>query len=276
MKTMKVESREYKLLINHEPFVDPSAAVKGVWDEIEDAAQTLALIRTKGKLDEKEARRIIFLDTPGHTLRRSGLVLRQRGVEAGVEYTLKCRSEDRYFAAGSDVKAAAGLKGDQKLEEDIAPPFRCRFSHSTTITVAGKPQTALETPRTVGEASSLFPVLDRLRVNGMPCPRATPLETVNSITIDEIVWKGGKVVFELDDEEKSPKATVALILWARGKQARPRVAELSFRIKDSDEQFSHDLAHSGRQVYEMMQRLDCARPEGMTKTEYIYRDASRD
>ena len=28
--------------------------------------------------------------------------------------------------------------------------------------------------------------------------------------------------------------------------------------------------------YNLLQRLDCSRPEGMTKTEYIYRDASRD
>ena len=33
---MKVGSREYKLLVNHEPFTDPGEAVKAVWDEIEE------------------------------------------------------------------------------------------------------------------------------------------------------------------------------------------------------------------------------------------------
>src|SRR5919109_631606 len=109
------------------------------------------MVRTKDKLNEKETRSIIFLDTPDHTLRRNGLVLRQRAVDEAVEYTLKCRSEDRYFAAGTDVGAADRLKSDPKLEEDIAPPFRGRFSHSTTITVAGDRKTTLhkdaENPR---------------------------------------------------------------------------------------------------------------------------------
>lgn len=70
---MKVESREYKLLVNHEPFADSAEAVKAVWDEIEEAARTLPMVQTKSKLDEKETRHIIFLDTPDHTLRRNGL-----------------------------------------------------------------------------------------------------------------------------------------------------------------------------------------------------------
>ena len=45
---MKVESREYKLLVNHEPFADAAEAVKAVWDEVEEAAKTLPMVRTKG------------------------------------------------------------------------------------------------------------------------------------------------------------------------------------------------------------------------------------
>jgi hypothetical protein len=274
---MKVESREYKLLVNHEPFADPPEAVKAVWDEIEEAAKTLPMVQTKGKLDEHETRRIIFLDTPDHTLRRNGLVLRQRVVDEAQEYTLKCRSEDRYFVAGTNVGAADGLEGEAKLEEDIAPPFRCRLSHSATITLAGDSKVALQkTPKTLREATAFFPVLGTLRTDGRPCAPETSLDAVNSITVNESVWKGGKIVFESDGEAKSKKATVALILWARGKADRPAVAELSFRLKDNDERFSRNLAEAARSVYMLLQRLDCSRPEGMTKTEYIYRDAARD
>lgn len=274
---MKVESREYKLLVNHEPFADPAAAVKAVWDEIEEAAKTLPMVQTKGKLDEQETRRIVFLDTPDHTLRRNGLVLRQRAVDESLEYTLKCRSEDRYFAAGTDVGAAAGLEGELKLEEDIARPFCCRFSHSASITLAEDRKSAPQkTPKTLREATSLFPVLGTLRTDGRTCAPETVLEVVNSITVDESVWKGGKIVFDTDGEAKSEKATVALILWARGKAGRPAVAELSFRIKDSEEHYSRNLAVAARSLYALLLRLDCSRPEGMTKTEYIYRDAARD
>jgi hypothetical protein len=274
---MKVESREYKLLVNHEPFADPTEAVKAVWDEIEEAAKTLPLVETKGTLDEKETRNIIFLDTPDHTLRRNGLVLRQRAGDETVEYTLKCRSEDRNFVAGSDVGAAEGLKGKQKLEEDIAPPFLCRFSHSATIALAGDGKTTLrKTPETLREASGLFPMLGTLRADGRRCDPETALEVVNNVTVHESVWKGGKFTFARNEKEKTEKATIALILWSRGKQVRPAVAELSFRIKDSEKRFSRGLAEAARSAYELLQRLDCSRPEGMTKTEYIYRDGSLD
>src|SRR5262249_15695508 len=111
---MKVESRESKLLVNHEPCADPSQAVQAVWDEIEEAAKTLPMVGTKdprqidlagsvafrgakgdtsgadpkGKLAEEATRTIIFLDTPDHTLPRNGLGLRQRGVDESVESTL--------------------------------------------------------------------------------------------------------------------------------------------------------------------------------------------
>ncbi len=84
------------------------------------------------------------------------------------------------------------------------------------------------------------------------------------------------IVFERNDDEESAKATVALILWSRAKQSRLAVAELSFRIKDSEQRFSRDLAEAARSAYKVLQRLDCSRPEGITKTEYIYRDASHD
>ena len=160
---MKFESREYKMLVKHEPFVAPAEATKAVWDEVEEAVRTLATVRTKGKFDEQETPRIVFLDTPDYTLRRDGLVLRQRVVNKAVEYTLKCRSEDRYLAAGTDVRAADGQESERKLEEDIVPPFRCRFSHSMTITVAEDGETARDKmPKTLGEASVFVPMLQRI------------------------------------------------------------------------------------------------------------------
>lgn len=272
---MKVEAREYKLLVEHEPFTDPAKAVEAVWAEIAGTITTLPGVRTKGKLDELETRGNFFLDTPDLTLRRNGLVLRQRGAQDAVEHTLKCRSEDRYFSAGTPVDAAEGLETKTKLEEDVAPPFRCRFSHSATLT-AGAKDPAGKTPKTLGEAAALFPVLGTLRIDRLPCPPETALVVVNEIKVDESVWTGGKIVFEQIDAGKAPKAEVALILWTRGKAHRPAVAELSFRIKDGEERYSRELAAAARAVYELLQRLDCARPAGMTKTEYVYRDGSRD
>ncbi|HJZ92693.1 MAG TPA: hypothetical protein VKE40_17590 [Gemmataceae bacterium] len=275
---MKVDSREYKLLVRHEPFADVEAAVAAVWEEIEEAVETLPLVRTKGQLDERESRTIAFLDTPGRTLRRHGLLLRYRVGDGAVKYTLKCRSEDRYFAAETDVGAADGLGGEEKLEEDIAPPFRCRLSRSCTITAADDSEAAFPAmPESLGDAADLFPILGTLRLDGRPCPPETALAPVNGITVTERVWKGGKVVFEaMDMEAYDDKAGLALILWSRGESGRPAIAELSYRIKWAEERFGRELAMAARSFYELLQRLDCARRAGMTKTEYVYRDASRE
>jgi hypothetical protein len=270
---MNIASREYKLLVSHESFTRPDEARQSVWEQIEEAVQPLPGIETTGDLDEEETRRIVFLDTPEQTLRRNGLVLRQRADDHALEYTLKCRSEDRLFAAGTDVRAATGEGGELKLEEDIAPPFRSRVSYSATIkidedsTLAGH-----QTPKKLRAAAELFPLLGTLRRDGRRCDPETDLEVVNGITVDESVWKGAHLVFERDGEAHTDKATVALILWTRGLPRRPALAELSFRFKDIDESFGRHLAEAARLVYQQFGQLDCSRPDGLTKTEYIYRD----
>jgi inorganic triphosphatase YgiF len=82
---MKIESREYKLLVQHESFNQPAEAVASIWNEIEETVRTLPGIRTKGTFDEKDVRSIQFLDTPGHSLRGNGLVLRRRSDDQTVE-----------------------------------------------------------------------------------------------------------------------------------------------------------------------------------------------
>lgn len=270
---LKIESREYKLLIKHETFNEGEGAAAIVWDQIVEVANTMPSVRTKGKFDEQETRTILFLDTSDHTLRKNGLLLRQRVGDDGVEYTLKCRSEDRYFVVGTSMTPAKNLRQERKLEEDIAPPFRCRLSQSTTITLTGPEDRKL--PTTLRKAAAMFPVLGELSVNGMLCAPGTELSVVSSIIVKEIVFKGGKLVFETANAALTD-ASVALILWTRGLRDRPAIAELSFRIKESEEGFSRELAAAARTLYTLLLRLDCARRDGMTKTEYIYRDTTAD
>ena len=106
---MKLVSREYKLMLDHRAFADRKAAVAALWEEVEGLAGTIPAIRTKGTLgDEVEQRTVVFLDTPDHSLRRHGLVLRKRRQGEEAEYTLKSRSEDRDVAAGADLRTLRG------------------------------------------------------------------------------------------------------------------------------------------------------------------------
>ncbi|WZO99013.1 CYTH domain-containing protein [Isosphaeraceae bacterium EP7] len=272
---MKLISREYKVMLDHRQFDDRQAAADAFWQEVEDLASTTLSIRTQGRFDKREKQTIVFLDTPDLSLRRKGLVLRRRHGDEAPEYTLKCRSEDRYFAAGTDVSATGGLDAKHKLEEDIAPPFRCRFSHSNTVKIGGVgADRGLVT--TLGEAGAMFPILRKLAHDGRPIPEETVLLPVHNLSVFERVFTGASFVFgdlgDRDDDESS----VALILWSTVKEGRPLVAEFSFRLKDKEEQFTRELAESARSFYEAIQRLDWCRPDAVTKTTFIYRDKGDD
>jgi hypothetical protein len=273
---MKVESREYKFLIDHERFADAKSALESLWEEIEEAVEPLPGVRAKGKFDENETRNVAFLDTPDQTFRQNGLILRRRWEGGDVEYTLKCRSEDRYFAAGTEVRPVPEFEAKPpKFEEDIAPPFRCRFSLSSTISLSeDRGATFRDPPPTLRGAAKLFPLLGTLRANGRPCDWETAVAVVNGVQVRESVWEGSKILFAPEDAAEPAKATVAVILWSRGERERPAVAELSFRVKGPGESFSRDQAAAARDLYRVLLRLDCVRSDAMTKTEYVYRDSS--
>jgi hypothetical protein len=130
---MRVTSREYKVIVDGSLFSDVEAALSEILDDIDHLGQSVDVeVAGNFKVKEPAERSILFLDTSDDTLRENGLLLRQRVKKKSgkTEYTLKCRTEDRYIAEGKDLSAIAGLKRDSKFEEDIGVPFVSRFSHS--------------------------------------------------------------------------------------------------------------------------------------------------
>src|SRR5262249_22216425 len=103
---MRVTSREYKVILDSSLFADMDAALRVILDEVRDLARAVGLMVSE-KFDTKDPneRTILFLDTSDYTLRENGLLLRQRVKQKSgkTEYTLKCRTEDRYIAAGKDA-----------------------------------------------------------------------------------------------------------------------------------------------------------------------------
>ena len=84
------------------------------------------------------------------------------------ELNLKYRGPDRYVAAVQDVSTAGKAKND-KLEEDVLPPFRGQFSRSATVEAAAVPE-----PPDVRRASEVFPGLGALGI-----PESTKVEVAN-------------------------------------------------------------------------------------------------
>lgn len=275
---MKIESREYKLLVDHTPFRQPAEAAKAMWEYVRLAAKHLPLVQIKGRLDESPTTTVHFLDTPDFTLRRNGLLLRQRSGQDASEWTLKCRSEDLFMAAGTDVRPSKKFKSTTKFEEDIAPPFLCRFSHSARIdsTEIGKSGKFPDAPETIESAEEIFPVIGTLLADDRPLHRKVELRTVQGIVAKETVWKSDTIAFRTDEDDRPIKASFAIIVWSRGRSDVPVIAELSFRIKTIDGELSRIAAVAARSLYKALLSCDFYRADARTKTEYVYRDGGRD
>jgi hypothetical protein len=270
---MRVTSREYKVIVDGSLFAGPANALDIIREDTRDLAKSIGA-EAAGSFDAEDPkeRTVLFLDTPDFTLQRNGLLLRRRVKRKSgkMEFTLKARTEDRYVAAGADLRPGPGLDSDTKFEEDIGVPFVSRFSHSTTV-AAGGGAAGDGLPRTLAAAAELFPGVLTVRRDGLPCPPHTALAPVNGQEAFERVFTGPVVrLVGGDDRPTSAKAVVAVILWTKGEKGRVLTSELSFRYGDEDEAFPPAVAASARRLFAGLQQLDWTRPGGPTKTQYIY------
>jgi hypothetical protein len=258
-----VSRREYKVMLDHRLFADRKAAAASFCRELHAIESRLTRIQCDGEFDGIQKRQIVFVDTLDETIHLNGFVFRQRTSleDLRSEYTLKCRSPDRYVAAFADVRESNQLKGDEKLEEDIGVPFVSRFSHSNTVKYEEEELTTLK------DAANIFPVLGMLQRDGDACPVNLDLWPVNSMKVFERVLTGPRLM--LDETE----AEVALILWSDGANGRPLVVEFSYRYKHKEENFDPKTARLAMQFFEAVQRMDWCLLNGQTKTQFAYRQS---
>jgi len=272
---MQVTSREYKVIIDSALFTDPETALSVIQEDTGGLAGEVN-VEVVGRFEasDPKERTVLFLDTPDFTLRWNGLLLRKRVKKKNdkVEYTLKSRNEDRYIAAGADHRTGPDLEFDSKFEEDIGVPFVSRFSHSTTVSSGnGVAFTGDSYPQTLAAAAELFPGLLAARRDGMPCSPKTAILPVNGIPVFERVYSGPVIHLpKIDSHSPSAKATVAVIVWTKGPQGRVLTAEFSFRYEEENEVFEPEVARAARRFFTGLQQLDWTRPEGPTKTQYLY------
>lgn len=257
---LRVSRREYKVMLDHRLFTDRKPAAEAFCRELHSCARRLKGVECDGEFKKTKKRVITFLDTRDHTINLNRLVFRQRtdAESDEVEYTLKCRSPDRYVAAGADVSAAKSLKNTRKFEEDIGSPFVVRFSHSSTTEGPKK------CPVSLKDAARLFPVLGELQRDGQRCPDGLELFPVNALNPFERVLTGPVLKFHKTEAE------IALILWSDGPDGRPIVAEFSFRYGQDGEEYSSKVARKAMEWFEEVQRMDWYMPGVRTKTAHVY------
>lgn len=258
---LRISRREYKVMLDQRLFIDRKASVRDFFRELHACARRLKGIEWDGKTKKTKKRELVFLDTPDYTIALNRLIFRKRTELAKpkvTEYTLKCRSPDRYVAAGAELKEGKGFKDQPKFEEDIGSPFTVRFSHSNTIEGPDK------SPKTLKTAAELFPIIGQLKRDDDPVAGNVELRPVNALSPFERVYHGP--VLKFSDVE----AEVALILWSDGREGRPLVAEFSFRYEQKNENFPVKTAKRAMEFFEEIQRMDWCLPGARTKTQFAY------
>lgn len=226
-----LKAREYKLLLD-------VRAAGTTRDAVAQTVRTLilpALARRVGMAEGQprwRRRAVRFFDVDGLRLDAAGFSLRRRRKDDGEgEITLKLRLSDRFVVAAADLKASA--RGDDKLEEDIAPlevataagvvvadPPDMRSRHALSVT---EPEPApLDT---AGDMLDLFansaPVFESL---GLSLARDTRL--VAGPAVEEHVFDGPRL------DLGGSVGELAVTLWRLEPPAAvAAVVELSFRAE---------------------------------------------
>tara|TARA_Y100000034_G_scaffold133308_1_gene198421 strand:- start:1145 stop:1696 length:552 start_codon:yes stop_codon:yes gene_type:complete len=140
-----------------------------------------------------------------------------------------------------------------KLEEDISPPFRSRYSYSGTYTTDG--QLVLPDLR---DATKIFKPLRHF-------DEWSQLEPVGGSVL-EFAYKGGELNLGRESGE------VAVVVWKHVDEVV--VAEVSFRYKDAKGKFLYSTARKAKKIYDDLQGFGWCNPVGITKTQYIYDEPS--
>ena len=268
MKTRKVISREYKLMLQAARFAgteDQLLVTAGqLW---EDFAGALApfVASVEGTLDTITKERLVeFLDSQARHLWAAGYTFRvRRTLKSGrSEVTLKFRHPDRYVAENRQMKSRR-IRAQIKFEEDVKAPFISLYGFSNKGRIGRN-----DVPSTLDEVSAIFPDLSRRlgKVDG-----GIKLRTVNGFTAHEVVVTGP--ILTLGAKPRI-EAECALIVWYDHRNAakHPMAVEFSYRYGNPGGRYSGKVARRAFNIFEMLQRdlTDWVDPNSVTKTALVF------
>ncbi|WP_353571812.1 hypothetical protein [Candidatus Albibeggiatoa sp. nov. BB20] len=255
-----VGSREYKLMLNPRLFegVDPTAAVTSYWGQLKSIIEAEPIGRdSRGSFSLDKLRTVKFYDTPtACTLKSKGYTFRERVENGEREVTLKYRAYDRFIAGYKDMQGEASRHPETKFEEDISAPFVSKYSHSTTQSIGDN-----KNLNKMDDPIGLYPSLEAYGFD----PDMT-ISLVNNLVVTEKVYKGTSV------DLGNLNAEFALTLWYDSEiSSNPMIAEVSFKYKDANEDYSENVVARALQVFEAMQTMTSwTSSSSLTKTAFVF------
>lgn len=239
---LKLESREYKLMLDPKKFANADRVKKAneLWDKVTTLVDDKK--NTKGSFEEKKERNIVFRDTVGCVLKSQNYSFRDRQdlkdgkpKKDGRELTLKLRTPDMFIAAAAHTRIGDEVKHqDITLEEDIAPVLRplngeAGFASPPSMRSLFSVSNTFEEVALDDEFKTLRDIIKRYP------DLKNRLEQVKSSDLDadllpgkefhEFVLKGPKVAFD----EVNAKFDLTLWYPKNKSTGEPVTAELSYK-----------------------------------------------
>lgn len=268
----QVTSREFKLLLNPEIFIDRNIGYQDVWKSIASVANQMGVTVIQGSNPyQEEERDVTYLDTQTNDLYKQNYILRKRiQYENGspvshCDLMLKYRSNDLNLATAADVISSPQLKGKEKLEQDVnmdgnlIGSLKGIFSHSNSIK---KVQAPVED--SVADYAELFPSLKNLSSDSQAL-----LLPVNNVTVHEYSISPGSLEFN-----SGLLAEVDISIWYIPDRTSPIIGEISFSysLKNAS---SEAVAISESFFKELQKGIESKMLPGITKTEFFYSGKSK-
>lgn len=222
-----LESREYKLILRSNNFVDNEKGTVQIVDKLKDHFD-----KQKGKFkvneSKAEKKKVWYLDTARHELNKKyNFLLRIRekydksNNVKGYDITFKNRDSDRSKASSFDLSGFKDTMNfkfkESKFEEDIVIPFESKFSVSTKFESKEYPN--FDTYKNI---ENLFPHLD------LDIFLNEELSIVNGFVVDEITFDLGSVEFH-----DAMDGYIQLGIWYDTNKS-PLIAELDIDVKSKD------------------------------------------
>jgi len=262
-----ITSREYKLILSPDRFLDRERGVEYLADVVERLAKSSGQAKVKRRTHKPvEMRETHYLDTADYDLSRAHLSLRCRSEEKedGVvrKLTLKFRTPDWVQAMDADLSTPSH-DGGLKFEEDILPEFRSAFSRSNTL------EDLDQKLEKVGDLLAVFPGIE-----GLGLKKGKLLERVRRLRFTEPFHELCSIRFG----KGGPEVEVGVSFWYSGEVVGwPDIAELTFDYKADGKKGAFHLgtAEGAKQLFlDLQQQPGWCDLKGTTKTRFAYGQAS--
>jgi len=199
-ETNKLNSSEYKLLLNSEKFDDYEAGFKNYWSIVKTVANNnnIPVLENENpyKLKHKE---VSFFDTKNLDLRKSGFLIRQKvsykddHKKPGFEFGVKYRGSNPKDALSVDLTLAEGYtpKYDKiELESDVVYNAISNGGRDIKYSVSNSIKLEKSPEMTLGAFVKIYPALGALDVSP-----STSLHLVAGVSADEWMVIPGRLDF---------------------------------------------------------------------------------